>query len=184
MAEALKLKAALTGAAHTVVFTLLARYLDAIGLTKSQVGDILAADAWGKVLVGLPAALVLARRPARGIFVTAAVVGGLAYLALPFVRDFRALLALNLGAGFAFTLHYVAIAPFLFRNAEPSERAKVFGLNGARVYGIDADEVKLRAGADRVGQQKLAYAENPNPHFQTFGPRNRREFLNFRAMGG
>ncbi|MDA1266318.1 MAG: MFS transporter, partial [Planctomycetota bacterium] len=119
---------ALTGAAHTVTFTLLARYLDAIGLTKTQVGTVLAADAWGKVLVGLPAALILARRPARGVFVAAALVGGAAYMVLPLVSDLRALIAINGVAGFAMTLHYVAIAPFLFRHSAPDERAKVFGL--------------------------------------------------------
>lgn len=118
---------ALTGAAHTVTFTLLARYLDAIGLTKAQVGSVLAADAWGKVLVALPAAWILARRPARGVFVTAAVVGGGAYIVLPWVGDVRLLILVNGVAGFAMTLHYVAIAPFLFRHAAAHERARTFG---------------------------------------------------------
>jgi predicted MFS family arabinose efflux permease len=118
---------ALTGAAHTVSFTLLARYLDAIGLSKTDVGRVLAADAWGKVLVALPAAWLLARRPARGVFVTAALVGGGAYALLPWVGNLRALMVLNLVAGFAMTLHYVAIAPFLFRHARSAERAGVFG---------------------------------------------------------
>lgn len=119
---------ALTGAAHTVTFTLLARYLDGLGLTKTQVGEVLAADAWGKVLVAIPAAWLLARRPARPVFVAASAVGGLAYMALPFVREPAALMALNGVAGFAMTLHYVAIAPFLFRHADVDERAQTFGV--------------------------------------------------------
>ncbi|MDP6386074.1 MAG: hypothetical protein QGI93_07750, partial [Planctomycetota bacterium] len=52
--------AALTGAAHTVVYILLVRYLDAIGLSDSEIGWIQSADAWGKVAVALPAAAILA----------------------------------------------------------------------------------------------------------------------------
>jgi len=87
--------AALTGAAHTVTFTLMARYLDALGLTKTQVGVVLSADAWGKVLVALPAAWLLARRPARGVFLVAALVGGGAYMVLPSLRGVAALAAPN-----------------------------------------------------------------------------------------
>lgn len=122
------LGSALIGGAHTVTWTLLARYLDAIGLTKSQIGVIQSADSWGKVAVAIPAALYLARRPARGAFVAAALVGGGAYAVLPWLTDFRAIYAANLVAGFALTLHYVAIAPFLFRHTGSAERAAVFGL--------------------------------------------------------
>jgi MFS family permease len=120
--------AALTGAAHTVVYILLVRYLDAIGLSDSQIGWIQSADAWGKVAVALPAAVILARRPARGVFVLSATVGGLAYAVLPWVEDLRLLYAVNLVAGFALTLQYVAIAPFLFRHSTSRDRARLFGL--------------------------------------------------------
>ncbi len=120
--------AALIGAAHTVVYTLLVRYLDAIGLSDSQIGWIQSADAWGKVAVAIPAAVLLARRPARGVFVLSASVGGLAYSVLPFVEDLRLLYAINLLAGFALTLQYVAIAPFLFRHSSSKDRARLFGL--------------------------------------------------------
>jgi uncharacterized protein len=38
--------------------------------------------------------------------------------------------------------------------------------------------------ADSVSQRKLAYQENPQPHFRTYGPKTRREFLNFLKLGG
>ncbi|MBJ77597.1 MAG: hypothetical protein CMJ98_11380 [Planctomycetes bacterium] len=120
--------AALTGAAHTVVYILLVRYLDAIGLSDSEIGWIQSADAWGKVAVALPAAAILARRPARGVFVLSATVGGLAYAILPWIEDLRLLYAINLVAGFALTLQYVAIAPFLFRHSSSQDRARLFGL--------------------------------------------------------
>ena len=59
----------------------------------------------------------------------------------------------------------------------PALRAKIFGLNGAAVYGISADEVKKYTSRDRVAAQRLAYRENPQPHFLTYGPKTRREFL-------
>ena len=64
-------------------------------------------------------------------------------------------------------------------------RAKILGLNAARVYGIDVDEVLLRARADDVARQRQAYRADPDPHFLTYGPRTRREFLlNRKARGG
>jgi hypothetical protein len=59
----------------------------------------------------------------------------------------------------------------------PALRAKIFGLNGAKVYGIAADELKRVLSRDRVSAEKIAYAERPDPHFLTHGPKTRREFL-------
>ena len=59
----------------------------------------------------------------------------------------------------------------------PALRAKVFGLNGAQVYGISAAEIKKVVARDAVSRQRLEYAANPEPHFLTYGPKTRREFL-------
>ena len=66
----------------------------------------------------------------------------------------------------------------------PALRAKIFGLNGAKVYGLSAEEVKKYAGSDRVAKEKIAYQEHPEPHFMTYGPKTRREFLNLLERGG
>ena len=66
----------------------------------------------------------------------------------------------------------------------PALRAKIFGLNATRPYGISADEVKLRARHDAIAGERLAYRERPEPHFQTRGPRTRREFLNLLGWSG
>jgi predicted TIM-barrel fold metal-dependent hydrolase len=67
----------------------------------------------------------------------------------------------------------------------PELRAKVFGLNATKPYKISVDEVLHRAGTDRLTADKQNYANNPNPHFKTYGPKTRREFLNLlRANGG
>ncbi len=66
----------------------------------------------------------------------------------------------------------------------PKLRAQIFGLNAADAYGIDVDEVLKRAGHDRIQRRKASYRENPDPHFLTFGPKSRREFLAQRKMRG
>ncbi|HSG91018.1 MAG TPA: amidohydrolase family protein [Pseudomonadales bacterium] len=66
----------------------------------------------------------------------------------------------------------------------PALRAKVFGLNAMVPYGIDAAEMRLRAGGDRMSARRAAYREAPNPHFRTYGPRTRREFLALVRNGG
>jgi predicted TIM-barrel fold metal-dependent hydrolase len=67
----------------------------------------------------------------------------------------------------------------------PELRARIFGLNATRPYGIDVDEVIKRARHDAIERRRAQYRESPDPHFLTFGPKNRREFLaNLKARGG
>ena len=66
----------------------------------------------------------------------------------------------------------------------PVLRAKVFGLNAIRPYGIELDEVLKRASRDRMSHRRLAYQESPEPAFATYGPKTRREFLNLLRLNG
>ena len=67
----------------------------------------------------------------------------------------------------------------------PELRARIFGLNATRPYGINVDEVLKRTRHDVVERRRTEYQENPDPHFLTYGPKNRREFLaNLKARGG
>jgi uncharacterized protein len=67
----------------------------------------------------------------------------------------------------------------------PELRARIFGLNAARPYGIDVDEVLKRARDDAIERRRAGYREQADPHFLTFGPKTRREFFaNLRARGG
>jgi predicted TIM-barrel fold metal-dependent hydrolase len=63
-------------------------------------------------------------------------------------------------------------------------RAKIFGLNAARVYAISTDEVKKHTRSDRITQERLAYQERAEPHYLTYGPKTRREFLNLLSWNG
>jgi predicted TIM-barrel fold metal-dependent hydrolase len=65
----------------------------------------------------------------------------------------------------------------------PEIRKKVFGLNGARVYGIDPPRQK-KAEGDALGVRKAAYRERAAPTFATFGPRTEREFIALLAERG
>jgi hypothetical protein len=66
----------------------------------------------------------------------------------------------------------------------PALRAKVFGLNAARVYAISAAEVRKYTVRDRIARERLAYDERRDPHYLTYGPRTRREFLNLLEWNG
>jgi uncharacterized protein len=63
----------------------------------------------------------------------------------------------------------------------PQLRAQIFGLNATRPYGISADEVNRRVRQDAVARERVAYREQAEPHFQTRGPKTRREFMNLAA---
>jgi hypothetical protein len=67
----------------------------------------------------------------------------------------------------------------------PRLRRKVFGLNAAKPFKLDAGKLGRQAATDSVTKSREAYAERPNPSFATHGPRTRREFANLlRASGG
>ncbi|MEZ6005104.1 MAG: MFS transporter [Planctomycetota bacterium] len=120
--------AVLMGFSQAVTWSLLARYLEAHGFNKGEVGDVIASDAIGKALVALPAALWLARRSATTTFMASAFIGGGCYVLLPWIDGYWQLRALNLVAGMSLAVHYVMIAPFLFRHTAETERASIFGL--------------------------------------------------------
>ena len=73
---------------------------------------------------------------------------------------------------------------FGYPEITPALRAKIFGLNAMRPYGISAEEMKLRARRDAVAAERVAYREQPEPHFRTRGPKTRREFLNVLGWNG
>ncbi|WP_337186430.1 amidohydrolase family protein [Phenylobacterium sp.] len=76
-------------------------------------------------------------------------------------------------------------ATYGYPRMTPELRAKVFGLNAVKPYDLDAATVRKYLARDAVTRDKANYAERPNPSFATYGPRNRREFMNLmRASGG
>lgn len=68
-------------------------------------------------------------------------------------------------------------------------KAKVFGLNAARIYGIDPEATRCRISKDKTAQLKQVMDGELGTRRWSFqrigGPRTRREFLNFvRRTGG
>ena len=66
----------------------------------------------------------------------------------------------------------------------PALRAKIFGLNAMKPYGISAEEMKKRMKRDKTALERENYRNYPDPHFRTYGPKTRREFLALLAGGG
>jgi predicted TIM-barrel fold metal-dependent hydrolase len=66
----------------------------------------------------------------------------------------------------------------------PAIKRKIFGLNAARVYGLEPAVVRRRLARDRVQKSKDEYLNDPQPSFATYGPRTRREFLALRELLG
>ena len=71
---------------------------------------------------------------------------------------------------------------FGYPEITPELRAKVFGLNAAKPYRVSVDEILRVAARDTVARQRAAYREKPDPHFLTFGPKTRRQFLNLQRL--
>jgi hypothetical protein len=89
------------------------------------------------------------------------------------IQAFR---AFQISAEFQDRFGYPALTPEIKR--------RIFGLNAARVYGIDPAATKARLLKDRVQKTRLEYLNDPQPSFATYGPRTRREFLAFKALHG
>jgi len=72
---------------------------------------------------------------------------------------------------------------FGYAEITPQIRSKVFGLNAAGPYQIDQQEIRQLTSIDSVSREKQNYQNDPQPTFLTYGPRNRREFLNLLKWG-
>jgi uncharacterized protein len=66
----------------------------------------------------------------------------------------------------------------------PELRRKVFGLNAAKPYRLNVADIRRYTEADAVSKDRANYAERPNPHFATYGPKSRRQFLNLANWSG
>jgi predicted TIM-barrel fold metal-dependent hydrolase len=68
------------------------------------------------------------------------------------------------------------IEAYHYPELTPRLKAKIFGINGARVYGVDGPAERKKTEADPIGVRKQAYRERAAPVFETFGPKTDREF--------
>ncbi len=63
-------------------------------------------------------------------------------------------------------------------------RQRIFGLNAAEAYALDLDALRQAGSDDRLRALKAEYRDNPNPSYQTFGPKTRRDFLKLQSPDG
>jgi predicted TIM-barrel fold metal-dependent hydrolase len=66
----------------------------------------------------------------------------------------------------------------------PEMRAQVFGLNALKIYRVPQDVLDTHLRGDAVAAARENYRNAPDPAFRTYGPKTRREFMNFLAWGG
>ncbi len=73
---------------------------------------------------------------------------------------------------------------FGYPEITPERRAKVFGLNALKPYGLSLPDIQKSFLADSMQHEKTRNAEQPDPTYLTYGPRTRREFFALLKAGG
>ncbi len=66
----------------------------------------------------------------------------------------------------------------------PQARAKIFGLNAARVYGIEKDPMSAKITDDGIARMRAEARGMPDPSFLTYGPRTVAEFQALNRLNG
>ncbi|MFU8878676.1 MAG: amidohydrolase family protein [Wenzhouxiangellaceae bacterium] len=66
----------------------------------------------------------------------------------------------------------------------PAIKRKIFGLNALRPYRLEADVLRHHLGDDAVQTARAQYRPVADPHYRTFGPKTRREFMNLMRWTG
>jgi predicted TIM-barrel fold metal-dependent hydrolase len=62
-------------------------------------------------------------------------------------------------------------------------KTKIFGLNAARLYNINVDEVRCTVPSDLLSEAKATYPDVAQPSLHQYGFKTRREFFNFAFTG-
>lgn len=60
----------------------------------------------------------------------------------------------------------------------PEIKRKILGLNALKPYRLEADVLRHHLGSDAVQAARADYAPVADPHYRTYGPTTRREFMN------
>ncbi len=69
----------------------------------------------------------------------------------------------------------------------PEIKAKIFGLNSAKLYGIDVEAQRCAISEDDIAKEKMALMHEPRlaaPKLRAYGPQTRREFFRFLDFNG
>lgn len=158
----------LMGLGHGSLWVHMNLYFRTLGLGEATIGRILSAGSFGMVLISLPAAIWIDRFRAQRVFTLSAIAFALAMSLQLTLTDTRLLLAASLATMVGFSVHWVAAAPFIMRNAEQSERTELFGIASALetlatvVSAFGAGYVAIRLGtlldSELLGLRYTLYA--------------------------
>jgi len=66
----------------------------------------------------------------------------------------------------------------------PAIKRKILGLNALKPYRLEADVLRHHLGDDAVQVARADYRPMADPHYRTFGPKTRREFINLMKWTG
>ena len=66
----------------------------------------------------------------------------------------------------------------------PEVKRKILGLNALKPYRLEAEVLQHHLGDDAVQVTRAEYRQMADPHFNTFGPKTRREFFNLMRWTG
>ena len=66
----------------------------------------------------------------------------------------------------------------------PALKRKILGLNALRPYRLEQDVLEHHLGQDAVQLARADYRHIADPHYRTFGPKTRREFINLMKWTG
>lgn len=108
---------------------LLNLYLKELGLAEGAIGQILAMNAWGAVVITLPVAYVLQRIQIKKVLVFATLIAAAMYFLQVSILGFKGLLLVSFFLGMSVASYRVAAAPFFMKNSTPQERTYLFSMN-------------------------------------------------------
>ncbi len=73
---------------------------------------------------------------------------------------------------------------FEYPEITAATRARIFGRNAIGIYPVAEDVLRKHLPVDAVAQARGEYQDRRDPHFITYGPKSRREFLHLKSLGG
>ena len=112
-------------------WVLLNLYFRELGLTEGLIGRILSTQAFGTVLMAIPASILAVKFHLKWLLTAAAVfTAGSSAMLVSVHPTWLLMMAAGLTGG-AYIIHHVVSAPFFMRNSTPKERLHLFGVNHA-----------------------------------------------------
>jgi predicted MFS family arabinose efflux permease len=106
-------------------------YFRELGLADGTIGRVLSFQAFGTMLMAIPASMLAAKVRLKWMLIGATLCGSTAYMLLVVLRSVHLLFPIATLAGASFIVHHVVAAPFFMRNSTSKERIYLFGLNYA-----------------------------------------------------